>query len=148
MHAQPTVESRSTAIQRDYWKLAMAAAEGAPSHVLIQGRRRNTEGYWPGLQLPLSLFERLRRAVHQSCRVADAYPMTPVVALTWFPTRELLAVCHGPGYVLELAECYDGRGKRSLDIVISDPASGLRPRRRLFGRPQGQAAVQMHRPQP
>jgi hypothetical protein len=118
-------EEKHVSIERDYWKLTLTAAENV---VLVQGRRRTTEGFWPGLILSMEGFARFANAMQDVTSIVDdcfTNPQRQMVPM--FPHADVLAVCDGPDYMIEMATSMVGTGLSSIGITMYGKQTQLLP---------------------
>ena len=114
-------------ISRDYWRLSVEQIDNNQS-VLLQGRRRTTERYWPGLRLSFAGMERFIQAMGDACRIVDDFFTSsrsrPEMR---FPYSELMAVCDGPMYTIEMAISQSGTGLKSICTTVFGKDLDCRP---------------------
>lgn len=119
-------EDNRISVQRDYWKLSVATA--SENIVLVQGRRRTTEGFWPGLQLTMEGLQRLASAMHDVTSIVDDYfTNSQSQVMPMYPHADLLAVCDGPDYMIEMATSIVGTGLSSIGITMYGKKTQLLP---------------------
>ena len=120
--------SSATSVRRDYWRLELKlAADGEPELLTIAGRRRTTEAFWPPLELPASEINRMLAAVGHAAALADSDRWPGLrTAFAVFPAHEVMAICRGPYYVIELAEttCSD---RPSVQVTFLQTRGAIRP---------------------
>ena len=104
-----TQNGSETLISRDYWQLSRCRL--GSFIVLVQGRRRLTEAYWPGLKLTPEGLRRFAAAINDVTSIVDNYFTTPQSrSEPMYPHSDLLAVCDGPDYMIEMATSTVGTG--------------------------------------
>ena len=119
-------EDKSITVQRDYWKLSLTNV--ANNVVLVQGRRRTTEGFWPGLNLTTEGFSRFASAMHDVTSIVDDYFTNPQKQMmSMYPHTDVLAVCDGPSYLIEMATSLVGTGLSSIGITMYGKQTHLLP---------------------
>lgn len=117
------------AIHRDYWRLEVTT--GAPSGELelltMAGRRRTTEPFWASLGLPVNEAGRILAAVGRAAVLAEQIADGRNGQAPMFPSHEVMAICRGPYYVIELAETTCGEDKASALITLLQIRGAIRP---------------------
>ena len=103
-------------VQRDYWRLSLDAGNEL---ALVQGRRRTTEGFWPGVRLTMEGFSRFANAMHDVTSIVDDFCTTPQnQMMPIYPHADVLSVCDGPDYMIEMATSIVGTGLTSIGITM------------------------------
>ena len=119
--------SSATSVRRDYWRLALLpAADGEPELLTIAGRRRMTEAFWPPLELPASEINRVLAAVGHARALAAQIAGQGCEQAPVFPSLEVMAICRGPYYVIELAETTCG-DRPSVQVTFLQTQGAIRP---------------------
>ncbi len=93
-----TRKKKTMCIERDYWRISLADSliTGDPQSLMLQGRRRITEAFWPAFELPIAEFERLLESVGNAVVLAEGYRWTgSFAAPPSFPNTDTLALCQG-----------------------------------------------------
>jgi len=107
-------------IQRDYWRIEefeCLATGGCAA--LIQGRRRTSEPFWPGLRLDWPTLHTFGDTMRNAVAVAAGFCVDERQATNGvFPNTETLAICQGSQYVIETCESLNGFGKKSISTTI------------------------------
>ncbi len=121
-------KSAKSGITRDYWQIEILTPSSWNECVLVQGRRRTTEAYWPGLRLDFETLIRFGITIRNAITVAmgflaDEEDATRLV----FPAIDTLAICHGACYIIETNETLDGFGSRSISTTIYTRADPILP---------------------
>ena len=115
-------------INREYWRLTPEASTDDDSLILVQGRRRTTEGYWPGMRLSEDGIQRFGQSISDVCRIVDDFFTSPKVQPTMrFPYSELMAVCDSQMYTIELAISISGTGLKSICTTVFGKDVECRP---------------------
>ena len=112
---------------RDYWRIELqSTADGEPELLTIAGRRRTTEAFWPPLELPVSEINRMLAAVGHAAALAERIAGQACEQAPVFPALEVMAICRGPYYVIELAEttCSD---RPSVQVTFLQTRGAIRP---------------------
>jgi hypothetical protein len=116
------------AVYRDYWRLEITSApSGAPRLLVMAGRRRTTEPFWPPLGLPLNETGRILAAVGKAAQLGDQISGDRTGQAPMFPAHEVMAICRGPFYVIELAETTLGLDKASVLFTLLQTRGAIRP---------------------
>ena len=106
-------------IRREYWMLTQQKNGDNIECVIIQGRRRISEGFWPGLILSEDGLCRFSNAMHDVISIVDNFFTNPQPQQSMrFPYFDLLAVCDGPDYTIELSSSLVGTGLKSICTTI------------------------------
>lgn len=106
-------------IRREYWMLTQQKNEDDIECAIIQGRRRTSEGFWPGLNLSEDGLCRFSNTMHDVLRIVDNFFVNPQPQQSMrFPYFDLLAVCDGPDYTIELSSSLIGTGLKSICTTI------------------------------
>ena len=119
--------SSATSVRRDYWRLELKSAADSELELLtIAGRRRTTEAFWPPLELPTSEINRVLAAVGHAWALAARIACRSCEQIPVFPAQEVMAICRGPYYVIELAEttCSD---RPSVQVTFLQTRGAIRP---------------------
>lgn len=104
-------------IQREYWMLTLH--KGFFETVLVQGRRRTSERFWPGVELDGDAMIRLASTMRDVTSIVDTFSVNPQPQeLMTYPYFDLLAVCDGQDYVIEMTSSRVGTGLRSTCTTI------------------------------
>jgi hypothetical protein len=115
---------------RDYWRLEIVAAPLQTDRKLISlaGRRRTTEAYSPPIVMDAAALERLSWTFQSAIAVATGFQATGIRdCVSRFPTRHLLARCHGAFYELEIHGTAVDGDIESVELALSVPKVGTRP---------------------
>ena len=115
---------------REYWRITLTAdpLDGLPKNVHIEGRRRNTEIFWPEFLLPAQEFHRLLTSVGNAAILTEGYRWTNTFSTPpIYPHAETLAICCGPFYTLELSESMCGNLVPTISMTIMACESPARP---------------------
>jgi hypothetical protein len=115
---------------RDYWRLEIVAAPLQSDRRLIslRGRRRTTEAYSSPLVMDTESLERLSWTFQSAIAVVTGFQATEIRdCRTRFPTRHLLARCHGAFYELEIHGTAVDGDIESVELALSVPKAGSRP---------------------
>ena len=110
-----TLSNKPVPIVRDHWKLSIDANR----IVIIEGRHRTSESFWKPFHLSEAALEPFVHSMGNAMQIIDGFchdtkrPMPPL-----FPNFEMVAICQGASYWLEMAETTNGSGKRSTSVVV------------------------------
>lgn len=119
--------SSATSVRRDYWRLELkSAAHGEPELLTIAGRRRTTEAFWPPLELPANEINRVVSAVGHAAALAARIACQGCEQIAVFPAHEVMAICRGPYYFIELAETTCGN-RPSVQVTFLQNSGAIRP---------------------
>lgn len=112
---------------RDYWRIELqSTADGEPELLTIAGRRRTTEAFWPPLELPASEINRVLATVGHARTLAARIACQGCEQTPIFPAHEVMAICRGPYYVIELAETTCG-DRPSVQVTFLQTRGAIRP---------------------
>ena len=116
-------------VYRDYWRLEMTsgAPSGEPDLLTMAGRRRTTEPFWAPLGLPVHETGRILAAVAKAAALADRIANDRSGQAPLFPAHEVMAICRGPYYVIEVAETTCGDDKASVLFTLLQIRGAIRP---------------------
>ena len=117
------------AIYRDYWRLEITtvAPSGELELLTMAGRRRTTEQFWAPLGLPVNEAGRILAAVGRAAVLAEQIADDRRRQAPMFPTHEVMAICRGPYYVIELAETTCHNDKASVLFTLLQTRGAIRP---------------------
>jgi len=106
-------------IRREYWMLTQQQNYDDCECAIIQGRRRTSEGFWPGLNLSPDGLCRFSNTMHDVVSIVDNFFTNPQPEQAMrFPYFDLLAVCDGPDYTIEMTSSLIGTGLKSICATV------------------------------
>lgn len=114
---------------RDYWRLEIVAAPLQSDRRLIslRGRRRTTEAYTAPIVMDTAALERLSWTFQSAIAVVAGFQATGIRDCpSRYPTRQLLARCHGAFYELEIYGTAIDGNIESVELTLAVPATNGR----------------------
>lgn len=123
-----TSPAPKTLIIRDYWRIEEAVRQDGKTLFLLQGRRRTSESFWSGMVLRHAMLLRLSLSIDNALTIVAGFNADDLKSnVPAFPTTEILAICRGPEYAIEISETIDGNRCRSIDTTIYSLTDDLVP---------------------
>ncbi len=106
--------------QRDYWQIeGFECFTATGCAALIQGRRRTSEAFWPGQRLDWPTLHAFSIAIHNAVTIANILSENQgQITDCVFPETEIMALCLGSQYVIEMSETLNGFGKKSICTTV------------------------------